>query len=250
MPRMGERQRTLLRSQSGPAAGMSVVAVPSNSLFRKDAQLFRVSLLRRLRLPLPPSSRMCRCGRLLDSFGRHRAVSGRLGDLQWNICREAGGRVALLVRDLAFHFPFTTPVAWKLSWTASRCSEGCSWRLTPHSSQRCIATGHPTEARQSGMRWSWKQHAGAKRGPIPNLFVQSQGEACCCGRQMVPGGGVFHQESCQGQCLDRTAHPQEEDPTRMTLAMGHTVAYAVTTGPRAHAGDTPSVQHVLNGFAA
>ena len=39
-----------------------------------DSPLFRVLLLRRLRLPLPLVSRTCRCGRLLDSFGHHRAA--------------------------------------------------------------------------------------------------------------------------------------------------------------------------------
>ena len=43
------------------------------------AQWFRVLLLRRLRLPLPPTSRLCRCGRLLDSFGHHRALGSSGG---------------------------------------------------------------------------------------------------------------------------------------------------------------------------
>ena len=115
--RMGEQARALLRSQSGPAAGMSFATVPSNPLCRIGSQFFRVLSLRRLRFPLPPASRMCRCGRLLDSFGHHRAsraqagVLGRRGfaveSAAARICREAGGRVAtnLLVRDLDLPVP-------------------------------------------------------------------------------------------------------------------------------------------------
>ena len=46
-------------------------------------------LLRRLRLPSPPSSRYCRCGRPSDCYGHHRAscaqagVLGRHGCSQW-----------------------------------------------------------------------------------------------------------------------------------------------------------------------
>ena len=61
MPRLAEDDRALLRSQSGPLAGMSFSTVPA----RIDSQAFRVLLLRLLRLPLPLSSRRCRCGRFL-----------------------------------------------------------------------------------------------------------------------------------------------------------------------------------------
>ena len=63
-------------------------------------------------MPLPPTVRSCRCGRLLDSFGQHRAACARAGVLDIRgcalesaaarICREAGGRVTtnVLVREL------------------------------------------------------------------------------------------------------------------------------------------------------
>ena len=73
MPVLADSERALLRAQSGPAAGMSLSAVPSSPQTRIESQLFRVLLLRRLRLPLPLASRLCRCGRLLDNFGHHRA---------------------------------------------------------------------------------------------------------------------------------------------------------------------------------
>ena len=68
MHRIVEHERVLFRSQSGPAAGTVLAVALSNPLVRVDSQLFRILLLRRLRLPLPPTSRTCRCGRLLDPF--------------------------------------------------------------------------------------------------------------------------------------------------------------------------------------
>ena len=117
MPVFADSERALLRAQSGPAAGMSLSAVPSSPQTRIESQLFRVLLLRRLRLPLPPASRLCRCGRLLDNFGHHRAscaqagVLGRRGfaveSTAARICQEARGRVAtnVLVRDFDIPVP-------------------------------------------------------------------------------------------------------------------------------------------------
>ena len=74
--------------------------------------VFRVLLLRRLWQPLPPSSRFCRCGLLLDPLGHHRAACGGAGVLgrrafalesaAARVCREAGARVTtnVMVRDL------------------------------------------------------------------------------------------------------------------------------------------------------
>ena len=59
------------------------------------------SFLRRLRLPLPLSSHSCRCGRLLDCLGHHRASCSRAGVLERcgfalesaaaRVCREGRG---------------------------------------------------------------------------------------------------------------------------------------------------------------
>ena len=71
--------QALLRSQSGPFAGMVLSAAQTNVLSMISPQLFRVLLLWRFRLPLPLCSRACRCGRSLDCFGRHRAACSRAG---------------------------------------------------------------------------------------------------------------------------------------------------------------------------
>ena len=75
-----------------------------------DSAPFRVLLLRRLRLPLPPAR--CRCQRLLDVLGDHVAACPGSGTLRQRggpleraaarVCREAGAAVAtnVLVSDL------------------------------------------------------------------------------------------------------------------------------------------------------
>ena len=68
---------------------------------------FRLLYLRRLRLPLPLCLRSCRCGRLLDTFGHHRAACANarvLGRRGWALesCCEAGARVRTntFIRDM------------------------------------------------------------------------------------------------------------------------------------------------------
>ena len=111
-PTLSEPERALWRSHSGPLASVVFVALPTTRTTRIEPQLFRVLLSRRLRLPLPFTSRSCRCGRLHDVFGHHRAACAEAGVLGRRgyalesagaqVCREAGGRVStnVMVRDL------------------------------------------------------------------------------------------------------------------------------------------------------
>ena len=111
-PELSDPERALMRSQHGPLSSAALTAVPTNRMTRIEAQPFRLLLLRRLRLPLPLTSRTCRCGRQLDSFGHHRAaysVAGVLGERGFpleqaaaQVCREAGARVRTntFVRDM------------------------------------------------------------------------------------------------------------------------------------------------------
>ena len=62
-PRLSLTQEALFRSQGGPLAGVPFVCFPTSRLSRMDSSLFHVLLLQGLWLPLPPSSRSCRCGR-------------------------------------------------------------------------------------------------------------------------------------------------------------------------------------------
>ena len=107
----------MLRSQSGPVAGVQFSTAFSSPLTRIEPALFRVLLQRRLSLPSPLTIRSCQCGRLLDVFGHHRTVCSRSGVLgrrgfalesaAARVCREAGGRMAtnILVRDLDLGTP-------------------------------------------------------------------------------------------------------------------------------------------------
>ena len=109
---MRPSHRAQVRSQAGPGAGMALSSAPVNYLTRIPPHLFRVVLLRRLRLPLPLSLHTCRCGRQIDKFGHHRASCARAGVLgrrgfaleseTARVCREPGGRVTtnIMVRDL------------------------------------------------------------------------------------------------------------------------------------------------------
>ena len=110
---LSESERALLRSQSGRGAGSFLTVPPTNPLVRFDSQIFRVLLLRRLRLPLPLSRRFC----LIDEFGHHRAVCAQAGVLGRRgfalesvvarVCREGGARVTtnMFVRDLDLDVP-------------------------------------------------------------------------------------------------------------------------------------------------
>ena len=110
-PRLSPFEQAMFRSQGGPLSSVPFTCFPTSPLSRIDSSAFRVLLLRRLWLPLPPSSRSCRCGRLLDVLG-HRAgcseagVLGRRGfvleSAAARVCREAGARVTtnVMIRDL------------------------------------------------------------------------------------------------------------------------------------------------------
>ena len=105
-------------------SGLALSSTPSCPALRIDSHLFRVLLLRRLRLPLPPVSRTCRCGRLLDPFGHHCAACSRAGVLGRRgfalesvgarICREAGALVStnVFVRDLDLLAPNVHDARW------------------------------------------------------------------------------------------------------------------------------------------
>ena len=95
--------------------GLRVGPLPERRLRRcrpVSTRLFRLLLLRRLRLPLPPSAHVCICGRQLNTFGHHRAACAQAELLSrrgfavelasGKICREAGARVTtnVMVRDL------------------------------------------------------------------------------------------------------------------------------------------------------
>ena len=78
-PRMEATERTMVRSQAGPNAGVALSTCLSSPLTRIESPLFRVLLQRRLSLPLPLSQRICGCGLPNDPFGHHRAACSWTG---------------------------------------------------------------------------------------------------------------------------------------------------------------------------
>ena len=78
LPRLADNEKAMLRSQSGPGAGLALSATPSSPSSRIEPHLFGGVLLRRPRLPLPPVSRTCRRGRPTDVLGHHRAACARV----------------------------------------------------------------------------------------------------------------------------------------------------------------------------
>ena len=111
-PSLSDADRAMAQSHQGPFAAAPFVALPTCRHSKFDPQVFRVLLRRRLRLPLPLSSRSCRCGRLLDPLGHQRAGCSEAGVLgkrgfplekaAEQVCREAGARVStnVYVRDM------------------------------------------------------------------------------------------------------------------------------------------------------
>ena len=102
-PPLSPSEQASVRSQSGPVMSVPFTTYPVDPVMRIDSQSFRVLLLRRLRLPLPLSSRFCACGRSLDVFGHHKATCGKVRRLAGEvavespvvqICREGGARVS------------------------------------------------------------------------------------------------------------------------------------------------------------
>ena len=76
-PRMSDPAKSF-----GPTAARALVLIcPTCRLTKLDPHLFRVVLLRRLQVPLPPTVRSCRCGRPFESFGHHRAACALAGVL-------------------------------------------------------------------------------------------------------------------------------------------------------------------------
>ena len=107
----------MVRLQAGPGAGLSLSTCPTCRVTSLESDVFRITLLRRLQLPLPLTVRTCRCGRRLDACGHHRAACARVGvlgrrgyaveNVAARICRETGGRVTTnaYVHDLDLNEP-------------------------------------------------------------------------------------------------------------------------------------------------
>ena len=129
--RLSLSEQALFSSQGGPLLSVSFTCFPTSPLSRFDASLFRVLLLRRFWC-IPPSSRFCRCGRLLGGFG-HRAACAQAGVLESaaaRVCCEAGARVTtnVMVRWICRRCTKWTPSATP-PWRPGRCGHDVGLNL-------------------------------------------------------------------------------------------------------------------------
>ena len=110
--RLHDSAKPPVRSQGGPRAGLALTTCPTCLLTRLEPQLFRVLLLRRLRLslsllPVWPTTRLLwpppRSMRTSKGVWQTRVGFGVVA----RVCREAGGRVMtnVMLRDLDMALP-------------------------------------------------------------------------------------------------------------------------------------------------
>jgi hypothetical protein len=78
--------QAMMASQPGPFASRVFTTIPHTPDLAYPNHIFRLLLLRRLRLPLPLTERNCRCRRVLDPLGDHRAACPRSGILRSRGC--------------------------------------------------------------------------------------------------------------------------------------------------------------------
>ena len=202
MPRLTDDERAMLRSQSGPGSGLAFSSVPASAALRIDSHHFRVLFLRRLRLPLPPVSRTCWCGRLLDPFGHHRAACSRAGVLAggvmlwraWELgsaARQGRGsrRMSSFVTWICWHPMLRTRGGWK-SWPrVCHCMVEHSWRWTPHWCRRTIVTGLPDLGRRTSMEQHLWWLGAARKGPVPSwLALEAEPSWWCWLARLADGG--------------------------------------------------------------
>ena len=95
----------MLDPQPGPYASRAFTTLPHAADTTSPSHLFRLLLLRRLRIPLPLSEQTCRCRRNLDLLGDRRAAcSTAAGPRRFfrtcssRVCREADARVTMHTR--------------------------------------------------------------------------------------------------------------------------------------------------------
>ena len=161
-----DQEQALVRSQAGPGAGAALTAIPTCNETSIPSHLFRVVLLRRLRQPLPISERSCRCGRLLDVCGHHRAACARVGMLgrrgfslesaAARVCREAKGRVRTNV--------FIRGLGSGNSWSGRRTETRGGGGRPPSERRSAVGSGHHVGVRIARGRFPQKARKSERRG--------------------------------------------------------------------------------------
>ena len=229
--RMTPRDRALVRSQSGPGGSLALTTAPTSVLTKIPPHLFRVVLLRRLRLPLPLSPHACRCLRPIDPFGHHRAacvMTGALGRQGFalesaaaRVCREAGGRVTtnVMLRDLDLPVPDATDSRWLEVVVDGRLNVGVcsSWCRNPPTLAQQTQTAQSSSGRggeKSEGTQSWLALAVARVSSYLPLRWAAGGQLAkskdrnhaSCRRESSKLGGCGGEPSLHAQRQRSSAH--------------------------------------------
>ena len=176
MPRLASHEQAAA-IQSGPMAGAPLTCVPTSPLLQFHPQLFRILLLRRLRLPFPLTSRVFRCGRQIDPFGHHCPACSRAGVLgrrghavesaAARVCREAGARVTtnVMLRDLDLFLPQGAD-GRRLEVVADGLPlfDGAQLACCPHHVGEPTPLRRVSASRSTFYRWGCPQCSKTKKG--------------------------------------------------------------------------------------
>ena len=156
--------QALLKNERGPHASRPFTT-PRRPTY--ECHLFRISLFRSLRLPIPLTASHCRCRRALNPYGDHRATpnpgfygAGPLERATARMCREAGTRVT---PDRPQHRPFH-PSRWPPHRGDHKRPHQMGWHATSnrHNPGLTSYTGRATQT-----RWAICRGRG-RNGPTRN----------------------------------------------------------------------------------
>ena len=177
-------------------------------------------MLRRLRLPLPLTERTCRCRRILDPLGDHRAACSRAGVLRSRgvplehaaarVCREAGARVTMHTRLNQLNIPAVNHMDDRAIevianglplWQGSQLAVDTTLVSPPH---KCSRT---TAERGQVRRDSLARCTPNKRTHLPRIGGGRDGADWWSWRWKSVGDGARRQHS-SSDCWHKPKHSQ------------------------------------------
>ena len=180
--------------------------------------MFRVLLLRRLRLLLLLTRRICRCGRHLDALGHHHAACARaavlgrqgfaLASAAAQVCREASGRVTphVFLRELDIAAP---------DFRNNRRLEIVADALLVFGLGQNF--GVSFARRRFPSPWYSSPQCQTQEGadlpgvPSPREQMQVRGSRHGSGRPLLPGVFDIHSPSGEGESPQRAQRVEEAD---------------------------------------
>ena len=187
MPVLADSERALLRAQSGPAAGMSLSAVPSSPQTRIESQLFRVLLLRRLRLPLPLLRACADVAFSLTTLAIIVHLALRRGFWEGVDSQSRARRRASVMRHRG-----ESPQTSSCATLTSLPSFGGA-QLAPPWCPRCTAMGRPMEELQMSTVLFWLLQGDGRSARTQSWFGHVTEPGWWCWQAMLLGDGQRRQ---------------------------------------------------------